>query len=389
MVGGAPNVISGNGQAVTSAGIRVFGDDVIDLEIINNIIGLSAAGDLLVPNNGSGILVHGNASGVQIGLAGAGNFIAGAGNTHASIRLDTGSTDNTIQGNVIGLAVDGSSLIGGAVTAASHLGLSIQDSPNLIGGTGFGDGNTIRDMATGGIEAEPGNTILGNSIFNSDDGSFADDFLGIDIEPDGITTTNLPVIDLAVSGFATTRAGGTLTATPETRYRIEVFASSAVGVTGFGEGETFLGFVDVVTDSIGEAVWSFSTDTLTSVGEFISATATSNVEGTSEFAFSVATRASLVVRNTNDVGADSLRQHITTANANAGGDLIEFDIPGAGPHIIQPLSVLPLVTTQVLFDGRSEPDYGGAPIVQIDGSLTPAINGPGFRYLKTFGSAVA
>ncbi|MGD2112953.1 MAG: hypothetical protein PVI50_06175, partial [Gammaproteobacteria bacterium] len=47
-----------------------------------------------------------------------------------------------------------------------------------------------------------------------------------------------------------------------------------------------------------------------------------------------------VVTNTNDSGAGSLRQAILDANASLGPDTICFDIPGAGPHVIQPLTPL-------------------------------------------------
>ena len=369
VVGGAPNVVSGNG-----AGIRVFGADVIDLEIVNNIVGLTAAGDALLANGGSGVLIHGNASGVQIGLAGAGNYIAGAGNTHSSIGVDSGSTDITIQGNFIGVAVGGGSLIGGGVTAASHKGIVLRSSGNQVGGTGFGDGNTIRDMATGGIEAEPGNTILGNSIFNSDDGVFAGDFLGIDIEPDGITTTRLPVIDFGVSGFASTRVGGTLSATPDTDYRIEVFSSSTASVTGYGEGETYLGFIDVTTDAAGDAVWSFSTPVLTNATDFFSATSTSQSEGTSEFSLAFESRDSLIVLNTNDSGANSLRSTIEAANSALGGDLIEFNIPSSPFHLISVFSALPSIQQTVIIDGGSQPDFAGTPVVHLESPI-PSLDG--------------
>src|SRR6476646_7194241 len=46
------------------------------------------------------------------------------------------------------------------------------------------------------------------------------------------------------------------------------------------------------------------------------------------------------VTNTNDSGANSLRQAILNANGNTGPDTIQFNIPGAGVHTIIPLSPL-------------------------------------------------
>ncbi|MBX2927398.1 MAG: BspA family leucine-rich repeat surface protein [Saprospiraceae bacterium] len=53
---------------------------------------------------------------------------------------------------------------------------------------------------------------------------------------------------------------------------------------------------------------------------------------------------SIQVVNTNDSGAGSLRQAIICANLSTSLDLITFNIPGAGPHIITPLTVLPPIT---------------------------------------------
>ncbi len=66
-------------------------------------------------------------------------------------------------------------------------------------------------------------------------------------------------------------------------------------------------------------------------------------------------QAAFTVTNTNDAGAGSLRQAILDANANPGTDLIAFNIPGAGPHTIQPASNLPTITDPVVIDGYTQP----------------------------------
>ena len=62
-----------------------------------------------------------------------------------------------------------------------------------------------------------------------------------------------------------------------------------------------------------------------------------------------------LVTNTNDTGAGSLRQAITDANAGPGAETICFDIPGDGPHTIQPLSALPSISDPVTIDGLTQP----------------------------------
>ena len=54
--------------------------------------------------------------------------------------------------------------------------------------------------------------------------------------------------------------------------------------------------------------------------------------------------ATFLVLNTNDSGADSLRQAILSANAAAGPDVITFNIGGGGVQTIAPTSPLPAIT---------------------------------------------
>jgi YVTN family beta-propeller protein len=79
-----------------------------------------------------------------------------------------------------------------------------------------------------------------------------------------------------------------------------------------------------------------------------------------------------VVTTVADSGAGSLRQAFLDANTNPGPDYIDFDIPGPGPHTISPLSPLPALTSPVVLDATTEPDYAGTPIVEIEGSSAGA-----------------
>ena len=77
--------------------------------------------------------------------------------------------------------------------------------------------------------------------------------------------------------------------------------------------------------------------------------------------------ATFVVTNTNDSGAGSLRQAILDANANAGPDVITFNI-GAGLKTITPTSKLPDITDPVVIDGTTQPGFTGAPLIEISGN---------------------
>jgi hypothetical protein len=63
----------------------------------------------------------------------------------------------------------------------------------------------------------------------------------------------------------------------------------------------------------------------------------------------------IVVTNTADSGNGSLRQAILSANSTATvSDIINFNISGAGPHTINPLTPLPPLTSPVVIDGYSQ-----------------------------------
>jgi hypothetical protein len=81
------------------------------------------------------------------------------------------------------------------------------------------------------------------------------------------------------------------------------------------------------------------------------------------------------VTNTNDSGPGSLRQAILDANASPGKDTIAFDIPGAGIHVIEPLTDLPVVVDPVSINGATQPGYhfpSGPPAIQLLGDQDPA-----------------
>ena len=73
----------------------------------------------------------------------------------------------------------------------------------------------------------------------------------------------------------------------------------------------------------------------------------------------------LVVTNTNDSGAGSLREAITSSNTNLGADIIQFNI-GSGPKTITPLSSLPDILDPVTIDATTQPGFSGTPIIELN-----------------------
>jgi hypothetical protein len=69
-------------------------------------------------------------------------------------------------------------------------------------------------------------------------------------------------------------------------------------------------------------------------------------------------------------GMGTLRWAIIKANnATSENNLINFNIPvpGGGPALIQPLSLLPAITRPVVIDGTTQPGYAGVPLIDING----------------------
>ena len=87
----------------------------------------------------------------------------------------------------------------------------------------------------------------------------------------------------------------------------------------------------------------------------------------------------------------TLREAIVAANGQAGANTIEFDIADEPTHIITPQTALPTITEEVTIDGTTEPDYAGIPVVELNGTVVSAGDGPwhGLRPPGTTASSAA
>ncbi|HKR13626.1 MAG TPA: SBBP repeat-containing protein [Pyrinomonadaceae bacterium] len=80
-------------------------------------------------------------------------------------------------------------------------------------------------------------------------------------------------------------------------------------------------------------------------------------------------RTEFVVTNINNHGPGSLRQAILDANATPGRDVILFNLPGNGVHIINLLVGLPAITDEVFISATGESEFG-SPTVELNGAGT-------------------
>ncbi|MBL8793769.1 MAG: tandem-95 repeat protein [Planctomycetia bacterium] len=267
-------------------------------------IGVGGAYNTIAGNyfgtNSNGTAAHGNWTNIQISGAynrvggttlAARNVIAGAGNYGIMIG-GASATGNAVGGNYIGLSADGSAIL------PNSTGILIQDaSNNRIGGTGPGAGNIIAGSINRGVwlwSGGTGNLVLGNSIYGNGR-------LGIDLAASGVTANdaddsdggpnlsqNFPELASATITANGLTVAGSLHSTADATFRVEFFASAAAHSSGYGEGQTYLGFLNVVSDATGSVSFQ-AVLPAAPVGQLqLSATATDPNGNTSEFSRALA-----------------------------------------------------------------------------------------------------
>jgi hypothetical protein len=341
----ARNIISGNG----GDGVHIKNASATNNVVTGNFIGVSAAGTAAIGNHGAGVELEGVVAtflGFKVVNVIGGNAIG--------VLLDNGAQDNAVVNNFIGVGADGVTPVGnlgqGVVLKSSGTVAEIPVQENSIGGTAPGTGNIIAFNGQAGVaifgmplagngQANTGNRILGNSIFGNSTAS-PTTAVGIDL----VATTTFPTDDgptpnspggphtgpndlqntPIISGAAVNRnnagtvVAGSLNSTPKTTFRIEIFDNPAASATGFGEGKTFLTFVDVTTDGNGVASFSANLTPTVPVGHFLTATATDPNGNTSEFskAVQVGTAGADIVGRFNEAGQWWVAQSTGSSFAN-------------------------------------------------------------------------
>lgn len=149
----------GNGIVLSNAG-----SDISPNTILGNLIGTDAVGTSVEVNGGAGILINSGSSYNVIGGASSTSANIISGNANGGIII-SGSSNNIIEGNRIGLDA-GSGLTGlGNGTSADDAGIRIAAN---------GTDNQVIDNA---VAASTGSGII---IVNSDDNSLTGNFIGLD-----------------------------------------------------------------------------------------------------------------------------------------------------------------------------------------------------------------
>jgi hypothetical protein len=276
MIGGAPSSPgTGLGNVISSnrLGVALVSSGTAGNVVAGNLIGTDAGGTRALGNIQDGVSIGPGASGNSVGGSSAGNVISGNAQNGVSI-IGTGTTANVVAGNRIGTDLSGTAGVG------NHLnGVLIEfgASDNTIGGTTAGAGNTIAFNAANGVQitSASGNAISANAIF-------ANAGWGIKLGASANDSQAAPVLQAEDSSTL----AGVLTSLPDTTFRLEFFGNTSRGPGGLGQGEDYLGALDVATDDSGQATFRFSF-TPVAGKPFLTATATNlATQDTSEFSSS-------------------------------------------------------------------------------------------------------
>jgi parallel beta-helix repeat protein len=251
-------------------------------------VGTDAAGAVAVPNP-SGLGISG--TGHTIGGPAAADANQFSGNSNDGIHLDSTAAGSVIRGNLIGTNASGA----GALPNGRN---GVRNICSCAAGATIGPGNTIAFNGDAGVRIfgvsgsfPAGIAVLGNSIHSngalgidltlpSGSGPTPNDPLDADAGPNGFQ--NYPVLHCARSGSSATTVRATLSSAPSTTFRIEFFSSPACDASGFGEGRSFLGSVNVATDAAGSATLVATLPLSLPVGHAMTATATDPLGNTSE-----------------------------------------------------------------------------------------------------------
>lgn len=346
-VAGAGNVISGNG----GHGITVTNSSM-DLSIQGNTIGLGADGITAIGNSGSGIRVEGGSTGVLIktdaSVTNERNVISG--NLQSGIAISGASTSGTlVQGNYIGLAVDG-------VTARGNGGAGVYldagTSANRIGGQQANNANVIAYNNWDGIRlsgAGTQNAFVRNSLFENTEQAIDLGVQGVtlndanDVDTGGNNLQNFPILASAAQTGSLLTVTGTLNSLANTSYRVEIYSNTSGDQTVHGEGKTLIGVIDLATDGFGVGNFSLPIATTLAKGTSVSAIA-SRLDGgdneieTSEFSHNINVTQAAGVSVIPDIttGGVETRVNSTKINSQAGpeanGRNIAYD--AAGNYIV-------------------------------------------------------
>lgn len=409
VIGQGANLIQSNTLSGNTYGVEI-GNGTINGQGENVI-----AGNVIVNNARVGVFIRNNSSGNRIGGTDPRDRNLISGNGLYGVQIGSLDSNTVVEGNLIGVAADGVTpegngqagvdlnvfsttggiTIGGTAAGAGNV-IAYNGSASLVTHAGFGAGVKLE----GAVNSPQGDPILGNSIFQNtglgisyptytynsdvalgDAGYQVGGTLG-SVVGQSFELPNYPILGAASHVGNNTVIDGRIDGQPLETYRVELFSNSDFDPSGFGEGQTYLGAINVTTDGKGSAHFTATLPTIDPAQRFVTATATASDGATSPYSARLAigdALGSVFVVNTADDHDDgvadatdtSLREAIIAANNHPGVDTIEFQI-GSGVQTISPKFDLPAITDPVIIDGTTQPGYQGTPLIVLKGTYNPS-----------------
>jgi CSLREA domain-containing protein len=182
----ASNTISGNAQD----GIALSGSSSVTLT--NNYIGTNSAGTAALPNDFCGVWITDGAHHNMVGGFAAGERNVISGNGWSGVCLDSDATQNTVEGNRIGVNASGTAAI-----------------PNTLAGVAvFSNNNYIGTSAAGVVQIISGNTREGVYV-QSSSGNFVGQTNEIGVASDLSTPLGNGLQGVMLNGASNTRVYAT------------------------------------------------------------------------------------------------------------------------------------------------------------------------------------
>ena len=366
-VPGARNIIVGVDYAVQALGATGTNIEGNYIGTFDGVVGFGPVGEW-----SSGVFVEGGI-GVRVGGATAahGNVI---GNVDTGVTLISGDGETTSM----------------AVVANNRFGLGLDDVTPLPIGTAVavvanGSGVVINSA----IELNTFANVSGRSVAVIGDGatqsiirrnSFGDVVAwAIDLGDDGVTVNDLGDTDTGpnnrqnhpvFSAVTPNLVAGSISSAPSTEYILDLYLCSA------GQPRSYGTTINVTTNGSGDAFFNLGFGGLPGP---VAVMATDSLGNSSEISDCHVLDSGHMVTNTNDAGPGSLRDAIIQANLAFDESRIYFNIPG-WPHTITPATPLPVITSPVIIDARSQPGYDGTPAIELNGALVEATFLPGLVF---------
>ncbi len=298
-----------NGQAL-SRDVQVDAGSNVTLLSLTMTGGSTAGSGGGILNNGTLTLVGVSAGGDHAAGAGGGLDNQGVVNIAMSTFngdsaavgggiFDAGSVtiaNSLIEGNVEGgivMTSSGNIVVSNLIRGNEGPGVMIAGGANNTIGTLYAP-NTIAYNSGAGVGVvgadAVGNSIRGNSIYLN--GNLGINFGGgwplanhVGIVTSGPNLLqNAPEIASFTNG-GTTNVQGSLSANPNSTYTVDFYANDVIDANYYGEGQEWIGAIQVTTDGAGNASFNANLTTPTAFGAIVTSTATDMNGNTSEFSF--------------------------------------------------------------------------------------------------------